>query len=524
MEERKIRHEKAVEPETFILSIIMAAFAAVICMQIISRIGITPNTSIIGAIVAMALARIPFASMAKFRSLERQNLVQTMTSAGGFGAANCGILAVGIIYLYGEPRLLIPMLIGSAISTLVGMNFVYSVFDSDLYPGEGAWPPGVATAQAIIAGDEGGRKARRLVEGVIAGAIGTHFGLPMAGVGIVFIANIFAMIALGVGLIIRGYSRQLFGIDLGTTYIPHGFMVGAGVVSLIQVMLTIRRRAQASKTEEETEGLQAKTTGAEQMKRAALVHLGLFLAGAVALAVISGILTEMSFSTIVIWTLWAGVSALLASVLTGLAAMHSGWFPGFAITVIFLTLGLFMGFPGAPLALLAGYVASAGPCFADMGYDLKTGWILRGRGKDREYELAGRKEQIIAELVGGIVAMVIVALFMNMHFKLDLLPPVSRVFAATVKAGTGEPGIVRQLLLWAIPGAILQAVGGSGRAMGILLATGLLIYNPIYGIGVLSAVVLRLIIGTEPMEIREAGLIAGDGLYGFFSAIARAFF
>ena len=69
MEERKIRHEKAVEPATFILSIIMAAFAAVICMQIISRIGITPNTSIIGAIVAMALARIPFASMAKFLSL-----------------------------------------------------------------------------------------------------------------------------------------------------------------------------------------------------------------------------------------------------------------------------------------------------------------------------------------------------------------------------------------------------------------------------------------------------------------------
>jgi len=45
---------------------------------------------------------------------------------------------------------LIPMLIGSTISTLVGMSFVYSVFDSDLYPGDGAWPPGVATAQAIM--------------------------------------------------------------------------------------------------------------------------------------------------------------------------------------------------------------------------------------------------------------------------------------------------------------------------------------------------------------------------------------
>ena len=142
-----------------------------------------------------------------------------MTSAGGF-AANCGILAVGIIYLYGEPGLVIPMLIGSTISTLVGISFVYSAFDSDLYPGDGAWPPGVATAQAIIAGDEGGRKARRLVEGIAAGVIGTHFGLPMAGVGIVFIANIFAMLALGIGLLIRGYSHQLFGIDLGATYIP----------------------------------------------------------------------------------------------------------------------------------------------------------------------------------------------------------------------------------------------------------------------------------------------------------------
>ena len=183
-----------------------------------------------------------------------------------------------------------------------------------------------------------------------------------------------------------------------------------------------------------------------------------------------------------------------------------------------------MGFPGVPLALLSGYVASSSPCFADMGYDLKTGWILRGDGKDVEYELEGRKEQLIAELVGGIVAMVMVALFMNMHFQLDMLPPVSRVFATTVKAGAGEPGIVRQLAIWAIPGAILQAIGGSGRAMGILFATGLLINNPIYGIGVLIAVIVRLIIGTEPMEIREAGLIAGDGLYGFFSAIARAFF
>jgi uncharacterized oligopeptide transporter (OPT) family protein len=109
-----------------------------------------------------------------------------------------------------------------------------------------------------------------------------------------------------------------------------------------------------------------------------------------------------------------------------------------------------------------------------------------------------------------------------MHLKLNLLPPVAKVFAATITAGA-KPTIVRQLVLWAIPGAILQAVGGPGRAMGILLATGLLIQSPIYGLGVLAAVVLRLIIGTEPMEIREAGLIAGDGIYGFASALISTF-
>ncbi|NLG86862.1 MAG: peptide transporter [Firmicutes bacterium] len=524
MDKGKMQHERALAPETLILSIIMAAAAAAICMQIIARIGITPNTSIIGAIVAMMLARMPFSSMAKFRSLERQNLVQTMTSAGGFAAANCGLLAVGIIYLFGEPGLVIAMLIGSTIATLVGMSLVYSVFDSDLYPGDAPWPPGVATAQAIVAGDQGGQKARRLLEGIVAGAIGTHFGLPMAGIGIVFIANIFAMTALGVGLVIRGYSQQLFGINLGATYIPHGFMIGAGLVSLIQAIIVIQRGSKAKKEVHTTSDKQAtRTVSPAQARRAMLLHLGLYLAGALILAIISGIYTDMSVGTMIVWVLWAGISALLAAILVGLAAMHSGWFPGFAITVIFLTLGLFMGFPGLPLALLSGYVASSGPCFADMGYDLKTGWLLRGEGQDAEYELKGRREQVIAELIGGVVGMVMVALFMNMHFELDMLPPVSQVFATTVQAGV-EPGIVRQLVMWAIPGAILQAIGGSGRAMGILFATGLLINNPIYGIGVLLAVIIRLIIGTEPMEIREAGLIAGDGLYGFFSAIARSFF
>ena len=189
-------------------------------MQIISKLGITPNTSIIGAVVAMAIARVPLEAMRKFRSLERQNIVQTMTSAAGFGAANCVLLSVGILWVMGETRLIVPMAIGSAIGMLVDMYLVARTYDTPLFPASGAWPPGVATAEAIIAGDEGGKRARRLLVGIVVGAVGSHFGLPMAGVGIVFIANIFAMAALGIGLVVRGYSTQLFGVNIGATYIP----------------------------------------------------------------------------------------------------------------------------------------------------------------------------------------------------------------------------------------------------------------------------------------------------------------
>ena len=119
----------------------------------------------------------------------------------------------------------------------------------------------------------------------------------------------------------------------------------------------------------------------------------------------------------------------------------------------------------------------------------------------------------------------VVAALMNMHFKQDLIPPVSRVFAATIKAGS-HPEILREMAMWAIPGAILQLIGGSKKALGILCATGLLINNPIYGVGLVIALIIRKIYyekHKDTMELYGAGFVAGDGIYGFFFAIGRSF-
>jgi uncharacterized oligopeptide transporter (OPT) family protein len=191
------------------------------------------------------------------------------------------------------------------------------------------------------------------------------------------------------------------------------------------------------------------------------------------------------------------------------------------MALIALVLGMLLGFPPVPLALLAGFTAATGPAFADMGYDLKTGWILRGSGADPEFERSGMRQQLFAGLLGFVVAGAFVLAVYRGYFTADLLPPVDRVFAATIAAGT-SPELAHALLLWAVPGALVQALGGSSRQMGILLATGLLIVNPVAGWTAAASLVVRGLLvrrwgkdAESPMYIAAGGFIAGSALAGF---------
>jgi uncharacterized oligopeptide transporter (OPT) family protein len=515
------KHPSLFEPASLIFGMLQGLVGAIIGLELLTRVGITPNTAVIGAILALAVSRLPLAVCSRFRSLDRQNLMQTVISSATFGGANAILLPMGVLWLLGRRELVPAMFIGATLGMLIGAFLLYGVFDSRIYPASGIWPPGVATAECLIAGDKGGTRAILLSIGGAVGGLGRYLGIPMDIFGTCWIGNMWALTMFGVGLLISGYSSVLTGIDLQRLYLPHGIMIGAGAVAMFQMIHIVRHQG------DKTDVVASLTTTDREFARALGAGSIALVLAAAALAALAGLYIEMSLGMLTAFVMFAAFAALVSQLIVGISAMHAGWFPAFAAALIFLVLGMLIGFPPLALAFLVGFTASTGPAFADMGYDLKTGWIVRGRGRFYEYEKEGRKQQLGAALLGFAVAAALVFFSYQRYFGQQLLPPVDSVFAATIQAGTGA-GAAKYLLAWAVPGAMIQLIGGPSRQTGILLATGLLINNSIAGWTALVSLGTRALLVKRygrpiesPMYVLAGGFIAGAALTGFATATLR---
>jgi uncharacterized oligopeptide transporter (OPT) family protein len=521
-------HPRFIELGSLLLIAPLCVVGAIIGVQLIVTLGITANTSLIGALAGMALARIPLNVFIRYRSIHMQNLAQSAISAATFGAGNALMLPIGIPFVLGRPDLVPALFAGVFLAMLIDGYMLYRTFDSEVFPATGAWPPGAAAAEAIRAGDEGGRKAVILGIGVLVGIIGNWLIAPavMSAFGVAFIGNIWALSMFGIGLLLRGYSTLLFGGifpggDIAKAYVPHGMMVGAGVVALIQVAIIILGRHTAR-----TDNASATRTPAEVRHSLGMGSLA-FLVVALLIGLLGGLAAQLSVGMLLLFLVYAAFAALVHELIVGLAAMHSGWFPAFAVALITLVIGMLIGFPPIALALLVGFSAATGPAFADMGYDLKAGFMLRGYGSDPAFERDGRRQQLFAAMFAFVIAGVVVLIAYPGFFAQNLVAPVDRVYVATIKAGASAD-VAWSLALWAIPGAIIQFLGGPRRQLGILLSTGLLIPFPLAGWAVLVGIACRFLwerfAKAEGMEVFGAGVIAGDALFAFFTSTWKATF
>ncbi|MGW0994146.1 OPT/YSL family transporter [Streptomyces sp. NPDC002523] len=521
-------HPRVREPVVFVVLAALSVLGALIGADLVAKLGISANTSVVGALIAMLVGRIPIAGLRKMRSVHRQNLAQSAISAATFASANALLSSIAVPFVFGRGDLVWPMLAGSFIGLLIDTWVLYRAFGSRLLPADAAWPPGTAAAETIKAGDKGGKRALILGAGTLVGLGGTLLSLPLSAAGVAFLGNVWALLMFGIGLGLREFSPTVFHTDLGAGFVPHGVMVGAGVVALGQAIRLIARRRPAPASTPPTpaepttpaDPTTAVTVDERALRRTLVRGYALFTGGAVILAVAGGLISDMSPLGLVGWILFAAFAALVHELIVGLAAMQSGWFPSFAVTLIFLVFGLLIGIPSVPLALLVGYVSATGPAFADMGYDLKAGWILRRDHQPWDpFEREGRREQFRAAIIGFAAALVVVAVLWQSYFRQGLVPPVAKVYADTVKHGLGDPGVLRTMLLWAVPGAVIQLLGGPRRQMGVMLATGLLILTPNACWLVLAALAVRVVYrrlrgprADEELNLVGAGLIAGSSL------------
>lgn len=513
-------HPKAYAPHILILNIVMSVLGAIIGLELIVRTGVAPNTSIVGALFAIIISRIPIAILKKYQSIHCQNLIQTSISGATFSAANCFLLPIGVPVIMGRMDLMYPMLIGSFLATIIDATILYKTFDSEMFPAEGAWPPGVASAESILAVVQKGKKALLLLAGMGIGIGGKMIGIPTDLLGVSWFGDFAAMAALGVGSLVigiiktNGFIIDIFGTSLPVItdlfgegadlmarpmfqYMPHGIMIGAGLISLIQCGRMLLKKSDGNSAAGKFSSSMA------NMKKALGGGYVAYLIVAVLLAVITGIWSDMSMFQLIIWVIFSAFAAI-------------------ATALIFLIVGMLIGFPAIPLGILVAYTSATGPAFSDMAYDLKCGYILRGCGQDQELELEGRKQQYYSEMIGFVVAFVLVAIMAGKYFDQGLFAPVDATFAATIEAGAGA-GVAKWLVIWAIPGAIIQLLGGS-RQVGILFATGLLVGSTINGLTILIALVLRYVLvkrnkeNEQTLNILGAGSLAGAALYSFFTA------
>jgi hypothetical protein len=188
-------HPRFIELGSLLLIAPLCVVGAIIGVQLIVTLGITANTSLIGALAGMALSRIPLGAFSRYRSIYVQNLAQSAISAATFGAGNALMLPIGIPFVLGRPDLVPALFAGVFLAMLIDGYLLYRMFDSEVFPASVAWPPGAAAAEAIRAGDEGGRKAVILGVGVIVGIAGNWLIAPavMSAFGVAFIGNIWAL-------------------------------------------------------------------------------------------------------------------------------------------------------------------------------------------------------------------------------------------------------------------------------------------------------------------------------------------
>jgi uncharacterized oligopeptide transporter (OPT) family protein len=524
LEEKK--YAKSFSEQLTLRGLIIGAIGSIIIttssMYVALRMGALPWPTIFVAVLSITLLKLLGRT-----NLNEINVTHTAMSAGAMIAGGIAFTIPGIWMLLPNPDVSITALIVVTVSgAVLGVIFTAMVRKHFIEKESLPFPMGIAASETVLAGDEGGSKAKYLFSTMGLTAVFTivrdwfgkipaawipaglesknlFFGIwisPMASAigyiigslytGVWFIGAIlsyFIIIPLGIkfGFFNTVEIAAAFKNSLGI-----GLMVGTGIGILLKSIIPRAREIY----------------GSLSLRWAPL----LFAVIAFLLVTFTGIGLFPALVTIVgVW-----ITTAMAASITGQTAVNPmevfGIIVLLAVRVLFHT-GVIESF------FIAGVAAAACGLTGDILNDFKSGHILR----------TDPKAQIISESVGAIIGAVVSVIALVIMLKAygqvgpGTMLPAPQAYAVS-RMISGLPNATA-FLAGLVLGVILYLLNIPGMTLGIGIYLPMTISSAVFVGGIIRWIETKRGIKSDKGMIIASGMLGGEGVAGVAIAILKVF-
>lgn len=537
MEEKKIKYAQSFKEQLTVRGLIIGSLGAVVIttssMYVALRLGALPWPTIFVAVASMGLLKLVGNT-----NINEINVTHTTMSAGAMVAGGVAFTLPGI-WIRGlenqiHPWQLIVVVLGGVLMGMIFMALTRKYFIEEL---ELPYPMGIAAAETLIAGDEGGKKGILLGITMVAATVfvilrdwflkipgqwlskglmakGIPFGFwvsPMAiaigyiigplFTGVWFIGSIIGFFGIVMLFPQFGWAdattaeaiRQSLGI---------GIMVGTGIGILLKGIIP--------KAKQIFGPMFSRKQGENSIINLRWAPFALAL-----VVLVFTIVLKVNFFASVILIVGVWLATSMSAQITGQTGINP--MEIFAIIVL-LVAKIAVSSALLPLFFIAGAVAVACGLSGDVLNDFKAGYILKSSPK------AQWISQCVGAVIGAFVAIgvlfIMVAAFGKMGTGTDLPAPQAEAVSALIG---GLPHVPAFWIGLAI-GAVLYMLGVP------VMTLGLGVYLPMYlSVTIFIGGALRFIVNKvapkwskkDTGTIVAAGLLGGEGIAGVGIAIVK---
>ncbi|SDK86572.1 OPT/YSL family transporter [Natronincola ferrireducens] len=533
---KEVRYAKSFKEQLTLRGLIIGAIGAVIIttssMYVALRMGALPWPTIFVAVMSMTILK----AMGK-TNLNEINVTHTAMSAGGMVAGGLAFTIPGIWMLNSDAEVsFLTLLVVTLSGTVLGVIFTALVRKYFIEGEKLPFPMGIAASETVLAGDEGGGKAKTLFStlGITAvfTALRDGFGLiPGAWMSTKLMAkNIFfgvwiSPMAVAIGYIIGPLFTGVWflgavlayffiiPVGVGAGWFPDvgvatafkdslgiGLMVGTGIGILLKGIIPKAKEIYGPMVS----GKAAKEGGVNLKWAPIAFALIAFLLTA---------LTDMRLIPSILTILGVWLTTAMAASITGQTGINP--MEIFGIIILLAVKGL-ANTGGVEAFLIAGVVAVACGLTGDVLNDFKSGYILK----------TDPKAQLISEAVGGIIGAIVSVIVLFVMFKAygSMGPgtelPAPQAYAVSTMVG-GLPNTFA-FIVGLVLGVALYLFNIPGMTLGIGIYLPMFISTAVFLGGFLNFIISKIKPNTSDKGvIVSSGMLGGEGVTGVIIAIIK---